>query len=278
MKKKYLICIIITSIVTMLVFLILWLVSKENNKLTELYLTLFSTILGVNITVFGVDLIIEYSQNKKNIPIKVSMNRDIQIVISRIITIWKEMHYSSVVIPKQLVLTDLFTVIEFNKIIDTVDLSLYPNVYPKVNWFNYLYRKQTEFINDINKILDKYSLYLEPEIFNYMHNLTRDNIVLSFLHVPHSINKFDTSKGIPRPTLMSFYHKKAEKEDEFKVILELVDYLNLNKNKYNKLGYVLYDIDINISNNLDGNLYSKMEIEKLDSQIKIFNEFNIQQE
>lgn len=271
MERRYLIVLFISLFIPMIVFASLWFCYGANNILGDLFLSLSTTFLGSIITVFLVDRVMNRYKKRKMIPINASIHREVQLIVSKITYLWVDMYRNSVEIMEDITVEELFTIKELTKLINSFDLSSYPNVFPRVNWFEHLRDEHKDISSKINKVFEKYSMYLEPKIMNYLHNLLTDNILLSYLEYVNKMNRYDNYKAIPRPTLMSYYFIVIDDNKDLGVLLNLIRFVNENHGKYSKKGYGVFKINTKISNNLGAPLNSKMKEDVLEKQIANFN-------
>lgn len=127
-----------------ILFLILWLYFAEEILLEDLWVNLLAGFIASICTITVIDNILKKQIEKDNLPLKLAMYRDVQLFVSRLISLWQEMYVQSVVLEKKLLISELFTSENINKIYTQLDLEGFPNVTPRQNWFNYIDNAQRD--------------------------------------------------------------------------------------------------------------------------------------
>lgn len=239
--KKVRVIYLITFVIPMIVFLLLWILLEKSEKMSNLYLNLFTTFLSVNLVIFVIDVITEISYNKRIEPITASFLREVQILTSQFVGEWVDIYKSTTKSPVETI-DELFSSDIFEEMLKNFDLTkTKPLVYPEITWFKHLNNQHKEFTNKINKILLNYSLYIEPDIYRRLYNLGNHNMMLLSFKLMYMINLYDQREGFNRPKILqSYFPDVGELSDDFNEILDIVEYVNVEYKKYKKLGYDVY--------------------------------------
>ncbi len=96
-------------------------------------------------------------------------------------------------------------------------LNSKPNVTPETTWWLYLPKSMKDIQELGNKILDRHSPHLDPEIYGEVHHITESSF-LNVFQFMHSIMQADRSSGFPRLNLLSSYAICPQKQDYLAVI------------------------------------------------------------
>lgn len=86
-----------TTILTLLAFLLIWLFCWLGSTKTEQFgLNFFTEMLGVFVTIFVIDRLIQNREENKNIPQRLAAYEDIRLYTSRYISFWVNAYRESV--------------------------------------------------------------------------------------------------------------------------------------------------------------------------------------
>jgi hypothetical protein len=218
---------ILVVIVLIIIGLILWLLVK---KTKDFGLNFTTEILGAVITVFILDRLIKKREEDKNIPLKIAIYEDIRLYTTRYIGFWIETYLLSVPEDPPKDISDFFSKIGMPKILSYLHLDSEPNVTPSQKWWDWIVHNAKEFKVNGEKILDRYSGFLDPEIFGHLHRLTESHFNGCLIMIP-AIRQSDNIYKTPRVKVLGNYSIEPM-EDDFKAILGLVNWC---ENSYNDL-------------------------------------------
>ena len=215
--------IILSLVVLILIGLVCWLFLK---KTEEFGLNFFTEMLGVAITVFIVDRLIKKRDETRNVPQKLAAYEDVRLYVSRYISFWTDTYRQSVPDEKPNTIYDFFTQDTISKIFKHLDLDSEVNIKPRRKWGDWLSEKLKEFKDKGDKILDRYSNVLEPEIFKYVHQLTETSSHDFLIQMLWVCKNGKTMSPRIEITPELFHSSIKFKEEDFNAILKLYDWCN----------------------------------------------------
>lgn len=213
--------IILSLLGFILVGLICWLSSTKTEDFGSNF---FTEMLGVAVTVFIVDRLIQKRDEKRNIPQKLAAYEDVRLYASRYINFWTETYRLSVPEPDPETIEDFFSEKGMSKILDYLNMDSEPNVTPTQKWWSWIVDNAKEFKENGDKILDRHSHNLDPIAFGFVHQLTESSFNNVLMMMP-SIRQSDISMKFPRIKILRSYSIFPTKED-FEAVLGLVNWCN----------------------------------------------------
>ncbi len=185
-------------------------------------LNFFTEMLGAAITVLILDQLIKRREERKNIPLKLAIYEDVRLYTSRYISFWKQTYLDSVPEPVPENVTVFFSEQGMSKIIYYLYMDSEPNVAPRRYWWDYIIQNAKEFNENGDKILNRYSHNLEPEVFKYIHQLTESDFNRTLLMIP-AIRQIDDQHNFPRVKVLCSYSIEPIKED-YEAIIALINW------------------------------------------------------
>lgn len=183
-------------------------------------LNFFTEILGVAVTVFIIDRLIQNREERRSIPQKLAAYEDIRLYTSRYISFWINAYRESVPEQEPETIDDFFSENGMSKILTYLHMDSEPNVTPPRKWWDWIVHNANEFKNNGDKLLDRHSYNLDPIVFGYIHQLTESSFNNMLLLSP-SIQQSDNILKFPRIKVLGSYAMSPLKED-YKAILGLV--------------------------------------------------------
>ncbi len=213
--------IILTILALLLIGLLCWIGSKN----TEAFgLNFFTEILGVTVTVFVIDRLIQSREERKNIPQKIAAYEDVRLYTSRYIHFWTQAYRESVPEEDPETIQDFFSERGMTKIFSHLYMDSEPNVIPIRKWWDWIFTNAKEFKNNGDKILDRHSHNLDPVAFGLIHQLTESRFNEMILSIP-TTRQIDILENYPRVEVLGNYTMKPQ-QDDFHAILGLVKWCN----------------------------------------------------
>ncbi len=208
-------------ILTLLGLLLMGLLCWLGSSMTEQFgLNFFTEILGVAVTVFIIDILIQKREENRNIPLKLAAYEDIRLYTSRYICFWTQTFRESVPEKDPETLQDFFSENGMTKILGYLYLDSEPSVSPPVKWWNWIIHNANEFKENGIRILDRYPQLLDPIAFGYLHQLTESLFNMTLLNIS-PIRQGDIIENFPRIQVLGNYAMKPRIED-YEAILGLV--------------------------------------------------------
>lgn len=177
--------------------LFLWIFFGEKG-LGGFGLNFFTEMLGVVITVLLIDYILKSRRTKEKIPKRIAAYRDISIYVNRYHQLWVDLYHNTVPDPTPSTIEEFFTNEVFRKIMEQLDLNSQYNIFPPMTWWKYMPYKANELHQLGNKILNRYSDFLQPDIFWAVHQLTESMHNQSLRNIEMSRSQLTASGKPPK--------------------------------------------------------------------------------
>jgi hypothetical protein len=212
-------------ILTILGFIFLGLFCWLGSKTTEDFgLNFFTEMLGVAITVFVIDRLIQNREERRSIPQKLAAYEDVRLYASRYISFWTTTYRDSVPEDTPETIELFFSDSGMKKILNHLYMDSEPNVTPSRTWWDWISYNAKEFKENGDKILDRHSHNLDPIAFGYVHQLSESSFN-NMLLMSSSIRESDIQMNFPRVKVLGNYAMSPQKED-YEAILGLVKWCN----------------------------------------------------
>lgn len=210
------------TIILACVSLILWICSVGKMDFSDLWINLTAGFVSSICTMVLIDNTLKKRKEKEEVPLKLALYRDVQLLTSRFIYFWRDMYEKSNIESKTLLMDELFSEQELRIIYENLDLEGYPNVLPKQNWYTYLDRTLDDFEQRGKDILHRYVSIAEPELLQAIHYLINDSAFVGQLMVIRRVRNVDIKDGMPRiPTLHNYSNIPTENDcNSIKVIFK----------------------------------------------------------
>lgn len=223
-------------------FLVLWIVSASELRIADLFLNLLACFVASAITAGVVERIMKKNEEKRIIPIRQAIYRDVQLYTVRIVDLWQEMYVQSQADRSEIPIEQLFSLETMNKIFSSLDLDGEPNVLPKRTWFTHIEDYSNEMKKRAEEILDRYSSYLSPDFMQVIHySLTDCVFSCGGLKMISGLYAMDKRNSIPRPTILSFY-LVAPQEKDYEQIQNLLKWCRKEYTLLSKKGVIVYPL------------------------------------
>ncbi|MDD3653912.1 MAG: hypothetical protein PHO01_06985 [Desulfotomaculaceae bacterium] len=238
MKSKYIICGIITFLLVV-VFLLIYFYSGAE-WLKEFSMNVATEVLGIIITVFVIDYLIDKKEEDERYKRQaVAIKRMRVPLIHHIHTLFNIFKASIEKEPdkKYNTLSDLFDDFYFEQI-QYLDFSMEAPILPKTNWVNYLYNEFTRFADELKKVLDTYSLFLDSEIIELLDCISNSNF-LNYVCKIRNIHQIDAQLDFKRKYLMLNGTADLCKE-HIEILMKLIDFCNKSLSEADRIQYNEY--------------------------------------
>ena len=167
--------------------------------LQDFTLNLMTEIIGILLVVILIDRVININQENERKKLQEIAFQQLRIPLLHHFTLLFNIFKSSVLEkPKKnyIEVSDLFDDIYFDQI-TYFDFSKPAPIFPQTDWSNHLSNKSREFKNDLNRTVEKYSLYLESDIIDLIEEIINSSFI-SFIIQSPGIIKIDEIKGYSR--------------------------------------------------------------------------------
>lgn len=180
-----------------------YLLSKSSNAtLSGLGSGLIAEFLGAAVTVFGIDYLIKRRDQKRMLPVKASSYEDIRLIVCWALQLWHSAYSSSVNDCTPSTWEELLSDTAIRKICIGLDISKPANIIPPMDWGGYVDHELTRIQELAEKILERHSFILEPDVYAAIYNMVRHggaNWRVS------AIRNADHLHQTPRPTNLGSY-------------------------------------------------------------------------
>lgn len=205
-----------------LITLVLWLFSVDEINFSDLWLNLLAGFVATICTITIIDSTLKKQKEKEELPIRLALYRDVQLLTSRVINLWQEMYTQCNPSRNNILIDDLFVKEEIEFIFANLDLEGFPNVIPQRNWFGYIDENAKDFEKRGNLILDRYVSLAEPELLEAIHYMVNNSALCARLSLIQGVKRTDMYDGIPRVPLLQIYMSKPKERDydNFKRIIK----------------------------------------------------------
>jgi hypothetical protein len=193
-----------------IVSFILW---QYTDQYDDFGLNLFTELVGIGVTVFIIEKIIEKNKEVEKKPLTAAVYYDTRLLVNRYMLFFQELYRNSVDEEEPVSLRDFLSAKTFNKIMENIDMDSKPLVYPETNMWIHITNNANDFYKLGSNILDKHGSHLDPRAFNHIHGLTESNFITSWRTHLLVIYNFDKVKNIPRPKILSAYSIEITQEE-----------------------------------------------------------------
>lgn len=229
----------------------------------------FSTeLLGIIITVVIIERLLAHQRYIEQLPIKKAMYRDIQLLMSNLISLWESAYRASVKEKDPNSIEELFSQETFSKIGSSLDLTKNANTAPPSNWLYYIATHKKFFYRHANSILDRYMIYLEPQLCNDFSDFI-NNFLFKMELIP-IFYRYKLDNG-PVQTYLGAYFQP--KDEDLKPILNICQWCIKTKEELEKRGITgLHDVAVHPQENKPEPT-AKITGEELAKQILAFQEW-----
>jgi len=194
--NKYKISLTLSLLGFALLSSVLWL-GNFNTEVKALGLNFFTEILGVIVTVFLVDLIIQKREQQRILPLKISAYEDVRTYIGLIVSFWVKTFREVVHEDDPETLQDFFSENGMLKVLNNLNINSEANVIPPTKWNKWIVFKNKDFKEKGEKILERHITVLDPIAYRYIHNIVNSSF----------INALITNPIIKNPEIVSDYPK-----------------------------------------------------------------------
>lgn len=181
-------------------------------------------MLGVVVTVFVVDRLIQKREERRSIPQKLAVYEDVRSYTSQYLFFWTSTYRESVPENDPETIEVFFSEMGMTKIFKYLYMDSEPNVSPRRKWWDWIIHNANEFKVNGDKILDRHSSHIDPVAFGFVHQLT-ESFFNKVLLMSSSIRQSDMSNNFPRVKVLGSYSMLPINED-YQAILGLIKWCN----------------------------------------------------
>lgn len=178
---------------------------------------LLSEFVGAAITVYGIDFLIRRREEKRLLPVKAASYEDVRVMTHWALDLWKSAYEKSIGDATPTSWRELFSAGFIQRILVSLDVRSPANILPPAPWGNYVDHEMQRIHQWAEKILERHSGALDPEIHRSVYS-----IVYYKHHGIANLQQHDRRDGIPRPHNLGSYMPAIR--EWFDAVIELHDW------------------------------------------------------
>jgi len=259
----------IILIVLTVLGLILWLGFPSTK---DFGLNFMTEMLGALITIYVIDRLIKNMEKLKSIPQRLAAYEDVRLYTSRYISFWLDAYRASVPEEDPPTITEFFSKNGLEKVFKYLYLDAKPNVIPPRTWECWIVENASEFKTNGDKILDRHSYNLDPNVYGFLHHLTEGMFNNMLMSIP-SLHQSDLSMNFPRVRTLGYYSIPPQ-GDDLSAILGLYNWCENEFNELKKFKASVKQVFIyQQRKNKDKSPKSMIPVDIFDIQIKSLRDF-----
>lgn len=226
-KSKYILPIVLVLLIGLGIFA--WL---KTESLSDFGLNFTTEIIGVLITIYIADYLLQSRENSRLAPMKIIVYQDISVLYNRYMGLFFELYSLSVNETPPITTKDFVENDCIYKALLYSSVEGKPRIDPPQSMAQYLESKAKDFETRAEKILDKYSNFLTPEIAKLLHEMFSESVMISTMKMMPKIMQIRAN--LPYPKSLAYYLYNFEEKDK-KNIIKLNDWLVNERKKLLKL-------------------------------------------
>ncbi len=192
-------------------------------KFNEFGLNFTTEMIGVFITVFIVDFLLKRREDERLLPNRIIVYQETSLLYNRFSSLFFELYNKTV---KEIPPKDTIGFLEANlieKALYHADSNANANVSPPQKLPNYIANSGKDLTERAEKILDKYSIFMDPKVALLIHKCFIECVFISTLKMLSSV--IDSRKSLHFPDSLAFhlYHLTKEDIENFVELYKLLD-------------------------------------------------------
>ena len=204
-----------------------------NQDISNLGLNLFTEILGVVITVYIINYIIELKENRNRIPYRLTIYKDVHQIFGSIVTIFNQAYRTSVPEEHPKLITDFLTRDGMGKVMKYLDLNSKPNVTPERTWYQYFKERKIKVNEHGIRYLERHDGHTDPELYKSVHTIVNGRFFSQFDMIPALLKVASNNN---RSFIMSFKSFAMDFSDaEYAALNYMNKWLVDNQKELNKI-------------------------------------------
>ncbi|BBN88476.1 hypothetical protein [Azospira sp. I09] len=161
---------------------------------------LLSEFIGAAITVYGIDFLIRRREEKRLLPVRAASYEDVRIMAHWALNLWKAAYEKSVGNADPTSWRQLLSDEFVQRVMISLDIARPANILPPAPWGNYVDHEMQRIHQWAEKILERHSSALDPEIHRAVYS-----IIYYKHHSIANLQQHDRRDRIPRPTNLGSY-------------------------------------------------------------------------
>ncbi len=198
--KKFLRNVCYELIFLIIIFILLYYVNPySTNWLQAFSLNLMTNIISILLVVLLIDRVISINQENERIMRQKIAFQQLRLPLLHHFTLLFNIFKASVQVKPDKNyknVSDLFDDMYFDQI-TFLDFSRPAPVTPPTDWFNYLAQNCLEFKENLNRTVEKYSFFLEPDVIDLIEEIVNSHFIAFILQAPR-IPEWDRREGYNR--------------------------------------------------------------------------------
>jgi hypothetical protein len=169
-------------------FLIYFSIPSQSSWIKDFSQEMASEILGIFLVVFSIDRVIELDQKKEREKLETVAFLQLRRPLVRHFYLLFNMFKAAIPEKPDKVyqnVSDLFDDVFFDELA-FLDFSKSAPIFPSIeaNWSDYLYRECDQFKDSLNRTMEKYCLFLQPEIIDLMEEIINSPFIWLVFQAP----------------------------------------------------------------------------------------------
>lgn len=269
--KKYSLILYITLLIILGIYF--WVIS---DSLEDFGLNFTTEMIGVAITILIVDRLGVKRESERLLPIKMVVYKETSLLFNRFLSLLFDLYSQTI---EKAPPTDTESFLKSNVTREAfiyTDIKAKANTTQRENITSYLANQGKDLKERAEKILDKYSVFLEPEMANLIHTCFVESIFISTLpHIPQTIQM---RNNLPYPDSL-IYHIFELREEDIESLVRLYKLLQKEREIYSKVDDKIRGLSTPeyIGKQKDRKLNYRIDEQKLNLQIAKFNQWREEQ-
>jgi hypothetical protein len=189
----------------------------------EFAMHLLVAMIEVLITVNIVEEIVRRDRLSKNLPFRAAVYLDLCGLNNRLVGFWFELFQHSVSVQSLSRIEDLYSLDAFEEIFRNLDLNAAAPVRPPIPVSEWISKIVHELLDQIDKLRDRYSGHLDPQIHYLLTEVMNSPMTGSMLQAK-LILKLSVDMKIPRPTVL-MVNSTGPDEEAIRIYLKIYKWL-----------------------------------------------------
>ncbi len=209
-------------------------------KAKDFGLNFTTGMMGVLITVFLIDRLIDARERKKRLPIRIVIFKELSGLYNRYVNIYFDLYYHTCLENIQTGFGNFYTSGGLARALEFTDIRKAALVTPPRTVPSHLSIQAKEVEDNAEKIIDKYGQFMEPEIVNHVHELLLQfSPLITLKALPNLLN---AQHGLPIPSTL-YFHIGLPEEQHLKAVVVFEEWLEMERKKLLTYDSKLYPIN-----------------------------------
>lgn len=214
-------------IILMVLFVIIGIVLSLIDRVSSFGLNFLTEMIGAGITILIFESLLKKNDDQKMLPKRISMYEDIALFNNRLLSFWLNLFRDSVEVDDPEKIEMFYSKEYMGKIWENLWMNSFPRITPKTDCWSYFINEVNTFKETGNKILDRYSNNIDPEIYRTIYLIINSEYFRFTSFIP-GIRYSDKEMKFPRVSVLGNYLITPE-DDDYENILKLYSWCKKEK-------------------------------------------------